>query len=121
MDTPADKPAFAWQPLTPRGVAAFAGATFGRLWCVQLGFALLAGATIAWVLAEAWFPTIRKAILELPAQGEIRSKQLSWSADSPTRLAENRFLSLAVDLNHEGLVRSPAHVQVEFGSNEVRV
>jgi len=121
MDAPADKPAFAWQPLTGRGVAAFAGATFGRLWVVQLVFALLAAATVAWVVAQAWFPTVRKAIRELPAQGEIRAGRLSWPTGSPQTLAENRFLSLAVDLKQERLVRSPAHVQVEFGENDLRV
>ena len=29
------EPTFAWEPLTPRGVAAFARASFGRLFLVQ--------------------------------------------------------------------------------------
>jgi hypothetical protein len=37
------------------------------------------------------------------------------------RLAENRFLSIAVDLNHSGEVRSPAHIQVEFGRDHVKI
>jgi hypothetical protein len=121
MEEPAKKQAFAWQPLTAKGVAAFAGASFGRLWAVQLVFALAAAATVAWVLAESWFPPIRQAIRALPARGEIRSGQLSWAGASPQKLAENRFLSLAVDLNHDGLVRSPAHVQLEFGTNDFKM
>jgi hypothetical protein len=121
MDEPADKPGFAWQPLTARGVAAFARAPFGRLWCVQLAFALIAGATVVWFLAEGWFPTIRTGIREMPSRGEIRSGQLSWSGDSPQRLAESRFLSVVVDLNHEGSARSPAHVQVEFGRSDFKI
>jgi hypothetical protein len=93
MDAPAEKPALAWQPLTARGVAAFAGASFGRLWSVQLVCALLAAATVVWGVAECWFPTIRKAIRKLPPQGEIRSGRLSWPEASPQNPAENRFLS----------------------------
>ena len=121
MDALAEKPGFAWQPLTARGVASFARATFGRLWCVQLVFALIAAATVVWFLAEDWFPTIRTAIREMPSQGEIRSSTLSWSGNSPQRLGESRFLSLVVDLNHEGSARSPAHVQVEFGRSDFRM
>ena len=78
-------------------------------------FALLAAAAVVWFLDTAWFPTIRAAILQLPATGKISDGKLVWSGDNPVRLAESRFLALAVDLKHEGGARSPAHVQVEFG------
>src|SRR5215207_622814 len=118
MQAQAEQPPFAWQPLTPRGISAFAYASWGRLVGVQLIFALLAAGAVLWVLHTAWFPTIVQSILRLPDRGEIRSGRLNWAADSPQRLAEGRFLSLAVDLKHEGQVRSPAHVQVEFGLSD---
>jgi hypothetical protein len=86
---------------------------------VQFMFALLAAAAVVWFLDTAWFPTIRAAILQLPATGKISDGKLVWSGDNPVRLAESRFLALAVDLKHEGGARSPAHVQVEFGEADL--
>ena len=73
----------AWQPLTPRGVAAFARAPLMRLLLVQFIFALLAAIAVVWFLRTAWFPTVREAIENLPAQGEMKSGKLEWTADSP--------------------------------------
>jgi hypothetical protein len=121
MNESDQKAPVAWQPLTPRGVAAFAGAPLGRLLLVQLIVALLAAGVVAWCLYRAWFPVISHAIQALPAQGEIRSGRLDWSGASPTTLAEGRFLGIVVDLNHAGEARLPAHVQVEFGRDGFKV
>src|SRR3954464_3609601 len=121
MDAPVAQRSIAWQPLTPRGVAAFASATLGRLLAVQLVFALLAAAAVVWFLSTAWFPTIRSAIRELPLDGKINSAKLDWPDENPKLLAEGRFLSLAIDLKHEGGARSPAHVQIEFGEKIIQV
>ena len=56
------EPSFAWEPLTPRGVAAFARASFERLFIVQGLFALLAAAAVVWVLSDGVFPVIDDAI-----------------------------------------------------------
>lgn len=112
---------FAWQPITPRGVAAFAGATLGRLLSVQLFFALLAAVVVTWCVRTAWFPVARAAIRVLPEHGEIRSGEVVWDQSSPQTLAENRFLSLVLDLDHSGDLRGPAHVQVELGRRSVLV
>ena len=116
-----DKPKkpFAWEPLTPPGVAAFAGAPWGRLGFVQLIVALLAATTVVWFLKTAWFPVLTRAVRELPVQGEIRDGKLSVPGDAPQLLAESRFLAFVVDLQHEGQVRSPAHVQAEFGRQDI--
>ena len=112
MDKP-NRPA--WQPLTPRGVAAFAHAGLGRLLLVQSIVALLAALVVIWQLAVGWFPTIGEAIERLPDQGEIRSQRLDWRGESPLMLAEGRHLALTVDLQHTHGLRSLADVQVEFG------
>ncbi|MGH7954035.1 MAG: hypothetical protein ACREFE_19240 [Limisphaerales bacterium] len=119
--TAPDKPAFAWEPLTPRGVAAFAHARFRRLLAVQMIVALIVAAAVVWFLYDACFPTIRAAIQNLPAAGEIRSGQLNWHGDSPKMLAEGRFLAFDVDLNHTGQIQSTADLQIEFGKNSVRI
>jgi hypothetical protein len=121
MPIPEAKLPFAWQPLTPRGAAAFAGASLGRLLGVQLVFALLAAAAAVWFLHANWFPAISEAIRRLPAQGEIRSGRLEWAGGAAQELAERHFLSVTVDPGHTGGARTPAHVQVEFGRNEVQV
>lgn len=110
----------AWQPLTPRGVAAFAYASWGRLLLVQFIFALLAAVAVVWLLCTTWFPTVRQAIRNLPEQGEIRSGKLNWHDNSPLLLAESHFLAFDVDTNHSGALRSPAQIQVEFGRDDVR-
>jgi hypothetical protein len=121
MNESVEKAQFAWQPLTLRGVAAFARAPLGRLLIVQFVVALLAGGMVAWFLHTAWFPQISEAIRQLPAQGELRSGSLDWQGVNPSRLAEGRFLAVIVDLDHTGEARSPAHVQVEFGRTDCMV
>ena len=71
---------FAWEPLTPRGVAAFARAKLGRLLFVQFIVALLAAVAVVWFLDDGCFPTIGAAIRSLPATGDIPLRQtgLAW-------------------------------------------
>jgi hypothetical protein len=121
MSTPEKIKSFAWIPLTPPGVAAFARASLGRLLSVQLIFALLAASAIVWFLRTAWFPVVDSAIHHLPAQGEIRDGKLNWPENSPELLAEGNFLAISVDLEHEGQLRPPAHVQMEFGRSDVYI
>jgi hypothetical protein len=116
----AESSTFAWEPLTPRGVAAFARAPLLRLLLVELMVAVLAAAAVIWFLHEVWFPTVREAIRQLPAQGEIRQGKLAWRGDSPVHLAGDRFLAIVVDLNHEAEVGREADVSVEFGQKEWR-
>jgi hypothetical protein len=111
----------AWEPLTPRGVAAFAGASLGRLVLVQFIVALLAGAAVVWLVATAWFPVVRSAIQQLPAEGLIRQGGLHWAGEPSLQLAENRFLGLAVDLYHSGQLGREAHLQIEFGKEDFRI
>ncbi|MFO1511586.1 MAG: hypothetical protein U1F83_01520 [Verrucomicrobiota bacterium] len=111
----------AWEPLTPRGVAAFAHSPLRRLLLVQFIVALLVGVAFAWLLRGGFFPIVTAAIEQLPTEGEIRRATLDWRGNSPQVLAEGRFLSFAVDLGHSGEVRSLAHFQFEFGKTNVLV
>jgi hypothetical protein len=112
---------FAWEPLTPRGVAAFAHARLSRLLLVQFVVASLAAAAVIWFLSDGCFPTVRAAIRNLPATGAIRSGRLDWYGNLPQILGEGRFLAFIVDLNHSGQIHSPADVQFEFGRETLRV
>ncbi|MGD0744360.1 MAG: hypothetical protein ABSA45_04310 [Verrucomicrobiota bacterium] len=113
--------AFAWEPLTPRGVAAFAHARPGRLLLVQFIVAVLTSAAVDCFLHMGCFPTITAAIKQLPDQGEIRAGRLNWHGESPALLAEGGFLAFDVDLEHAGQIHSPAQMQIEFGRESVRV
>jgi len=115
------KSTFAWEPLTPRGVAAFARATTSRLFLVQFIVALLAAASVAWFIYDSCFPAVWTMIQNLPTTGEIRSAQLNWTGTSPQLLAERRFLALDVDLDHSGRIHSLSDVQIEFGKETLRI
>lgn len=104
----------AWQPLTFRGVAAFAEAKLGRLLLVQFVVALLVAGAVGWFLSIHWFPSVRKAIRQLPATGVIRAGQLITPLDSTAPLVETRYLSIAVDARDSGVASSLADVRVEF-------
>ena len=112
---------FAWEPLTPRGVAAFARARPGRLLLAQFIVAMLAAIAVVCFLDMDCFPTITAAIKQLPDQGEIRAGRLDWHGTWPEMLAEGNFLAFDVDLDHSGLIHSPAQVQIEFGRDSIRV
>jgi hypothetical protein len=121
LNTDETRKKFAWEPLTPRGVAAFAHAKSGRLLLVQFAAALLAAISIAWFLDDDCFPTIRTAIQNLPDAGEISSGRLDWRGDPSQLLAKGKFLAFDVDLNHSGQINSTADFQIEFGRESVRV
>jgi hypothetical protein len=112
---------FACEPLTPRGVAAFARARLWRLFLAQMIVALLAAISVVWFLDQSCFPAVRKAVKNLPATGEIRSGKLDWNGGWPKPLADERFLAFDVDLDHSGLIQPTADVQIEFGGKNVRV
>jgi hypothetical protein len=120
MNSPAQS-TFAWEPLTPRGVAAFARATTSRLFLVQFIIALLVAASFAWFIYDSCFPAVWTMIRNLPATGEIRSGRLNWSGDSPQQFAEGRFLALDVDLDYSGRIHSLSDVQIEFGRETLRI
>ena len=111
----------AWEPVTPRGVAAFARASFGRLWLAQFIVASLVAMAVVWLLNDGFFPTVRAAIRKLPDAGDIRDAKLEWRGASPVLLAEGSFIAFSVDLDQSGGVRSPAHFQIEFGKDRLQI
>jgi hypothetical protein len=121
LNTDETRKKFAWEPLTPRGVASFAHAKSGHLFLVQLIVALLAAISIVWFLHSDCFPTIRDAIQNLPDAGKISSGKLDWHGEPSQALAEGKFLAIDVDLNHSGQIDSTADLQFEFGSQTVRI
>lgn len=111
---------FAWEPITPRGVVAFARGGVGRLWFVQLLSAILVAVAVLWFFNDSCVPPIAKAIRSLSATGEIHSGELAWHGESPVLLAEERFLAFDIDLNHTRELSCTSDVQVEFGRDSIR-
>ena len=114
---PTDKPLTpgeAWQPFTPRGIAAFAFATRTRLFLAQLATAGIVAIAVVWFLSETWFPVVTEAIQKLPETGEIRGAALSYSGTSPVRLAENRRLAIVVDPERTGAAGHVADLEMTF-------
>jgi hypothetical protein len=105
-------PRQAWQPLTPRGVAAFAAAPLGRLLLAQAVVATLCMALVAWFVAAKWFPVVREANRWLPDGAGVQNGTLRWPTNSPVRLAENRFLALVVDAVGGGARGSVADLEL---------
>jgi len=117
-----DPPApFAWQPVTPRGVAAFAQATLTRLLLVELIVASLSAGVVVWFLAMAWFPTIRQAIQQLPQDGAIRNQQLSSSVTSATLSETRPFLLIVLDLEKQNNASATSDVLLEFHKQNFQI
>jgi hypothetical protein len=91
----------AWQPFTPKGIAAFAAARFARLFAFQVLAALLAGSVVVWFLWTVWFPIARESIRNLAGEGAIRAGSLELPGFGMQRLATNRFLTLAIDVDSD--------------------
>lgn len=117
----ATRPVRAWEPLTPRGVAAFARSSVNRLLAVQFLVAMLAAGMTVLFLDRAWFPVVGDAVHQMPGSGQILNGKLSWSADTSQQLSQNQFLGISVDLYHSGKIGREADLQIEFGEDDFRV
>jgi hypothetical protein len=111
----------AWQPLTPRGVGAFARATWRRLVFVQVLVAVLASGAFVWFLHAASLPALQKAIAELPDEGHIRDQILSTPISATTTLAAEPVLGFVVDLPRLGKPNLPSDFIVVFHQNDLEV
>lgn len=114
-------PRFAWLPLTPRGVAAFARARLRRLVFVQLLVALVAVAAAGWMTRTAFLPGWRAALQAMPAGARFEQGRLVWPGPDPVLLAETPFLSVEVDLRHAGRLSPAADVNLQFGEHDWRI
>jgi len=112
---------FAWQPLTFRGVAAFAHASFKRLFFIQFICAAAATASVLWFVDQVWLPTVFQAIRQMPVEGEIRRGQLDWRGPSPQLLAESHFLAFTADLSNEGSIHSPGQIEILFHQKDFKI
>lgn len=112
-------PQHAWQPFTPRGVAAFGSATLTRTILAQFAVAVFIGFAFIWALRAAWVPVINEAIQKLPDTGSIRQGTLHYNGESPRRLAENRHLAIVIDLAGSREAGHVADLEITLEKNRV--
>ncbi len=109
-----------WQPLTPRGAAAFAHTSLNRVCAFQLAVAGVLALSFAWFLQAAVFPVVHRSVLQLPETGVIELGELRLPAQTPVMVAENDWLALRVDLESPGDQSLVRDLEIRFGPNSVR-
>jgi hypothetical protein len=102
-------------------VAAFARASFSRLFILQFIVALLAAGAVVWFLRTAWFPTVRAAIAQLPSEGQVSQRELQVPRRPVKPLAESRFLSISLGSDQPGPRGRFADVQIELRKRDVQI
>ncbi len=109
-----------WQPLTPRGAAAFARASLNLVCGFQLAVAALLAVSLIWFLHVAMFPVVRQGIQQLPEEGVIGMGELHLPPDTQVVVAENEWLALRVDLEAPGDQALVRDLELRFGPNALR-
>jgi hypothetical protein len=109
----------AWQPFTPKGVAAFAIAPIARLMVLEFLVALIGTFVLMWFFNANYFPPILEAIQNLPDGAVLEHGEL---AKVPSGiLSEKKFLSIAVDLDETGQLAKTADLQLELRHNYFQI
>lgn len=109
-----ERPSIAWQPLTPRGVGAFAGASPSRVFFVELLFALGATGVVLWFLLTRWVPVGEAAMRQLPEEGFIEHRLLTTPRTSPAPLAISPFLGISIDLGRRSNAEAGSDLYLKF-------
>jgi hypothetical protein len=113
-------PKHAWQPLTPRGIAAFAHASGARSFSVQFIVASIVVATCLWFVSHQLFPVITDAIQALPGESAVQNGRWITTNDTPRRLAGNRWLEIILDRDHRGGITGAADLSVILTARSFR-
>lgn len=110
----------AWQPFTFRGVAAFASASYMRLFWVQIAFALCAAGVIVWALNYTWVPVVRSAVRNLPNEAPVRTGRIVHPPSTPPVLAESRHLGVVLRIQG-ATTAAGSDLRIEFLPESLRV
>jgi hypothetical protein len=114
-------PRHAWQPLTPRGVAAFAHATGRRLFIVQIFVAALVVTSLLWFLQAAWLPVLTDAMRNLPEAGSIRGGELEFPGEARTLSGNARLGFIVAKEGAPATASRAADLEVLFGKYEMAI
>lgn len=112
----------AWQPLTGKGLAAFADAALFRTGLLHLVFVLVTTALVGWILYWTWFPAIQRSVEQLPETGaEIRHGRFYWPTNESAILGETPQFGIAVDPNGTSFEGQSADLQLELRPQVARL
>lgn len=101
-----------WQPLTPKGAAAFASASLTRLYVVLLCFAAATGFSVVFFLSQQCVPVVDRITHDLPEGAVLSLGELFGAGETVT--ATSPFLSIDVDADAELPNTHPSDVRVLF-------
>ncbi len=101
-----------WLPLTPKGAAGFALASFTRLYVVLLCFAVATGFAVVFFLSQMCVPVVNRITGELP-EGAVLSLGELFGLDG-TFTASSPFLSIDVDADAQLPDTHPSDVRLLF-------
>lgn len=91
------------------------------LWILGVATALIAGVAFAWALQRTWLPVVRVAVSNWPGLVRCQQGRFEFPTDQPRLLAEGHDLALILDPRHDGTIRTPAWVQVQWGISTLRL
>ncbi len=112
----------AWQPLTGRGVAAFADASFARALIFHLAAAMLCSGMAGWALYRTWVPAVDRAVERLPESGGgIQSGRFSWPGPDSQVLGETPQFGIAVNPTGLSAPGQVADLQLELMPDELHI
>jgi len=109
----------AWQPLTFRGVAAFAQAPWRRLLLAQALTALLCAASAVWFLAHCYAPVLTQEIQKMPEGASLTGGQLAGLPG--TQITETKFLSIAATADEDADLDQSADVQIALRRDHLEI
>ena len=112
MEEDAQPIANAWQPFTPKGVAAFVPSPPSRWIILQLIVAFVAAASVIWFLNANYSPAILEAAQHSPDHAAIEGGQLTNLSSGI--LTQKRFLSIVVDLEETRQSGQTSDLQLEL-------
>lgn len=107
-------PSAPWFPLTPGGVARMAAFYGGRLMVLALVASVLLGGSVLRLAHVGWFPAIEEAIAQLPPDAALDGGLLKWPENDRRVLADNMYLSIAVEPTADAPGVQAADLHFEF-------
>ncbi|MEO6035349.1 MAG: hypothetical protein ABIQ35_08850 [Verrucomicrobiota bacterium] len=102
----------AWQPFTPRGVAAFARASGSRVLFLKSVVALAAAVVVVWFFNTTYATSVSEAIRHLNDEAAFENGQLIHATSGV--LTQKKFLSVVIDLEETGQSGQTSDLQIEL-------
>jgi maltodextrin utilization protein YvdJ len=119
MSETSDPAPAAWLPLTPRGVAAFARATPGRLLLVQLIAGLLVCGSIIALAGRNFSPVISEATRRLPDKATLENGELNGL--KAEILANGTLLAIVANPWQTENFGQTADFQIDLGKTNLQI